>query len=102
MAREFAEWVRADERFEVVAPVPFSLVCFRKRGPDEPNRAIMDAVNATGKAFLSHTVLNGRFVMRLAIGNIRTTREDLVLAWELVRGFAAKVEESGVRRQESE
>jgi aromatic-L-amino-acid decarboxylase len=89
MAREFADWVRADERFEVVAPVPFSLICFRKRGPDEPNRAIMDAVNATGKAFLSHTVLNGRFALRLAIGNIRTTREDLRLTWDLIRKFAA-------------
>jgi len=102
MAREFAGWVRADERFEVAAPVPFSLVCFRKRGPDEPNRAIMDAVNATGKAFLSHTVLNGRFVLRLAIGNIRTTRDDLRLTWELVKNVAAAIEESGARRQESE
>jgi aromatic-L-amino-acid decarboxylase len=90
MAQEFAGWVRSDERFEVVAPVPFSLVCFRKRGPDEPNRAIMDAVNTTGQAFLSHTVLNGKFALRLAIGNIRTTRDDLRLTWDLIRQFAGE------------
>jgi aromatic-L-amino-acid decarboxylase len=70
--------------------VPFSLVCFRKRGPDEPNRAIMDAVNTTGQAFLSHTVLNGKFALRLAIGNIRTTRDDLRLTWDLIRQFAGE------------
>ena len=90
MAQEFAGWVRSDERFEVVAPVPFSLVCFRRRGPDEPNRAIMEAVNATGQAFLSHTVMNGKFALRLAIGNIRTTRDDLQLTWDLIRKFAAE------------
>ena len=89
MAREFADQVRADERFEVVAPVLFSLVCFRMRGPDDPNRALLDAVNATGQAFLSHTVLNGKFTLRLAIGNIRTTRDDLRLTWYLLRKFAA-------------
>ncbi len=85
MAREFAGWVRSDERFEVVAPVTFSLVCFRMRGPDEPNRAMMEAVNATGQVFLSHTVLNGRFALRLAIGNIQTTRDDLRVTWDLVK-----------------
>jgi aromatic-L-amino-acid/L-tryptophan decarboxylase len=88
MAQEFAGWVRSDERFEVVAPVPFSLVCFRKRGPDDPNRVILEAVNATGQAFLSHTVLNGKFALRLAIGNIRTTRDDLRVTWDLLRKFA--------------
>jgi aromatic-L-amino-acid decarboxylase len=88
MAREFAEMVCADSRFEVMAPVPFSLVCFRLRGPDEPNRALMDAVNATGKAFLSHTVLNGKFTIRLAIGNIRTTRDDIRETWDMLRQFA--------------
>jgi aromatic-L-amino-acid decarboxylase len=85
MAQEFAGWVRADKRFEVVAPVPFSLVCFRLRGPDDANRRLLDAVNSTGRAFLSHTVLNGEFVLRLAIGNIKTSRADIEVAWDLIR-----------------
>jgi aromatic-L-amino-acid/L-tryptophan decarboxylase len=84
-AQEFAEWVKADERFEVVAPVPFSLVCFRLRDSDEANRRLMDGLNGTGKVFVSHTVLNGQFVLRLAIGNIKTTRDDIVFAWDLIR-----------------
>lgn len=84
-AREFAQWVSADERFEVVAPVHFSLVCFRLKDTDDTNRKLMESLNATGKVFLSHTVLNGQFVLRLAIGNIKTTRDDIVFAWDLIR-----------------
>lgn len=76
-AQRLADMIRTDPDFEVVAPVPLSLICFRYRGSDEANRKLMDEVNATGKAFLSHTVLNGQFVIRLAIGNIKTTWEDL-------------------------
>ncbi len=84
-AREFAALVEADPRFERVAPVPFSVVCFRYQGSDEENRAILDHVNASGKAFLSHTVLNDRYVLRLAIGNLGTTWEDVAQAWELIQ-----------------
>jgi aromatic-L-amino-acid decarboxylase len=85
MAREFADWVDADPRFERVAPAPLSVVCFRLKGSDEENEALLERVNATGKFFLSHTVLNGRFVIRMAIGNLATTREDIDQAWELIR-----------------
>lgn len=85
MAQDFADWVRADPEFEVVAPVPFALVCFRRKGSDEENRRLMDAVNASGKAFLSHTVLNGRFVLRMAIGNIKTSRADIEQTWDAIR-----------------
>jgi aromatic-L-amino-acid decarboxylase len=85
MAKKLASWVDADPRFERVAPAPLSVVCFRYKGSDEENRAILDAVNASGRVFLSHTELNGRFVIRLAIGNLATAREDVELAWELVR-----------------
>lgn len=90
MAQELAEWIAADERFEVVAPVPLSLVCFRLKADDERNRELMDRVNASGVAFLSHTVLHGRFVLRLAIGNVRTTKEDLRLVWDQIRKEAAR------------
>jgi aromatic-L-amino-acid/L-tryptophan decarboxylase len=85
MAQEFAGWVDANPQFERVAPVPFSVVCFRFKGSDEQNHAILEAVNDTGKVFLSHTSLNGQYVMRVAIGNLGTTREDVKLAWELIQ-----------------
>ena len=84
-AGEFASWVDGDARFERVAPAPFSVVCFRLKGGDEANRALLERVNASGQVFLSHTVLNGRFVVRLAIGNIATTREDVAEVWELIK-----------------
>jgi aromatic-L-amino-acid decarboxylase len=86
MARKFAGWVDADPRFERVAPVPLSVVCFRYKGTDQQNQSILDGVNASGKVFLSSTVLKDRLVLRLAIGNLGTAREDVELAWELVRG----------------
>jgi aromatic-L-amino-acid decarboxylase len=84
-AQEVAGWVKADERFEMSAPVPFSLVCFRYRGTDEENRELMDRVNASGEAFISHTALHGRTVLRLAIGNIRTTADDLQVVWRRIQ-----------------
>ena len=88
-AQELAAAIDADPCFERVAPTPFSLVCFRYRGSDDQNRRILDAVNAGGEAFLSHTVLHGKFVIRLGIGNIQTTREHVFRAWELIRAAAA-------------
>ena len=88
MARELAYTVAADARFELCAPVPLSLVCFRLRASDNANRVLLDRVNATGTAFLSHTVLHGKFVIRLAIGNLRTTREDIALTWQTIQAQA--------------
>ena len=84
-ARRFARALEDDGRFEIAAPVRFSLVCFRLKGDDETNRAMMEAINESGIAFLSHTVLNGRFVLRLAIGNVRTTWEDVEMVLDFVR-----------------
>ena len=84
-ARELAGEIVADRRFELAAPVPLSLVCFRRRASDEANRELLDRVNASGEVLLSHTVLNGRFVLRLAIGNHSTTREHVQKAWEIVK-----------------
>ena len=85
LAQLFASWVEAEPGWEVVAPVPFSVVCFRREGSDEENEALMERVNATGETYLSHTRLDDRFVMRLAIGNARTTEADVMRAWELLR-----------------
>lgn len=91
LAQEFAAWVSSDPDFEIAAPHPLSVICFRSKAGGEANRELMDAVNATGEAFLSHTVLNGRFTLRLAVGNIQTGVEDVRAAWELIRGAARPV-----------
>jgi len=88
-AQELARQVDADSRFERMAPAPFSVVCFRKKGSDEENKALVERVNASGEVFLSHTVLNGKFCLRLAIGNIGTAREHVQRVWELVKANLA-------------
>jgi aromatic-L-amino-acid decarboxylase len=91
LARLFAEWVDRSDRFERVAPVPFSVVCFRLRGKasDEEHARVLDAINASGDVFLSHTKLDGRYVLRLAIGNLNTTERHVARAWELLNQAAA-------------
>lgn len=89
LAREFASWVEADGRFELAAPVPLSVVCFRMKGGDGPNQRLLEAINSTGEAFLSHTVLNGRFILRLAVGNMATRREDVETVWRRIQTEAA-------------
>jgi aromatic-L-amino-acid decarboxylase len=89
LARAFASWVEEAAGWEVVAPVPFSLVCFRKDASDEENEAILERVNATGEAYLSNTTLNGRYVLRLAVGNYGTTEDDVRRVWELLQAAGA-------------
>jgi aromatic-L-amino-acid decarboxylase len=89
LAQLFAGWVRQEPGWELAAPVPFSLVCFRLDADDAVNEALLERVNASGEVFLSHTRLDGRFVLRLAIGNFRTTEHDVRLAWERLRREAA-------------
>jgi aromatic-L-amino-acid decarboxylase len=98
LAREFADWVRSDSEWEVLAPVPFSLVCFRyaPAGVHEEvlndwNARILARVNAGGEVFLSHTKLDGRYVLRLAVGNIRTEEKHVRRAWELLRDAAPAI-----------
>ncbi|MDT7807090.1 MAG: aromatic-L-amino-acid/L-tryptophan decarboxylase [Acidobacteriota bacterium] len=97
LAQLFASWVEESTGWEMLAPTPFSVVCFRAQPGvegetdgaraarlDALNERLMNAVNATGKAFLSHTKLNGVFTLRLAVGNIRTTEEHVGRAWQLL------------------
>jgi aromatic-L-amino-acid decarboxylase len=88
LARLFASWVDADALFARVAPVGFGVVCFRVDAPDAVNERLLEELNASGEVFLSHTKLNGRHVLRMAIGNIRTTDADVARAWELIRARA--------------
>ena len=94
LAQLFSDWVDANDVFERLAPVPFSVVCFRacpadladdRAALDDLNARLLDAVNATGDVFLSHTRLDGRFALRLAVGHIRTTQHHVARAWELLR-----------------
>ena len=96
MARAFAGWVSDAADWERVAPVPFSLVCFRyapagtsETERDALNAAILERVNASGRAYLSHTKLHGHYVLRLAIGNMRTEPRHVSDAWRLLREAAA-------------
>ena len=84
LARLFASWVDESEDWELMAPAPLGLVCFRAAGDDALNEAIMHGVNATGRALLSHTRLNDKLTLRLSIGNIRTTEEHVRDVWELL------------------
>jgi len=90
LARNLAERLAADSRFELAAPVPFSTVCFRALAAGSPedqdrfNERLLSRLNAAGPFFLSHTVLRGRYTLRVAIGNLRTGREHVDALWELL------------------
>jgi aromatic-L-amino-acid/L-tryptophan decarboxylase len=92
LAQLFAGWVDASTRFERLAPVPFSVVCFRARGTDERNEALLERLNGSGELFLSHTRLEGRYTLRLAIGNLHTTETHISRAWATIRRVAAELE----------
>ena len=85
LAALLEEWVVAEPGWELCAPRHFSLVCFRRDGSDEENEALLERVNASGELFISHTKLNGRYVLRLAIGNLSTTEVDIRRAWDAIR-----------------
>jgi aromatic-L-amino-acid decarboxylase len=100
LARELAEWVQADARFELVAPVLFGTVCLRATPALAPaeqdvfNERLLARVNAAGPVLVSHTRLRGRFVLRVAVGNLRQRREHIALAWRLIQeAYVATVAE---------
>jgi aromatic-L-amino-acid decarboxylase len=88
LAQLFASWVEETPGWELVGRHDFSVVCFRREGSDEENQVIINRVNESGEAFLSGTRLNSRFVLRLAVGNARTTEGDIARVWELLRQAA--------------
>jgi len=101
LAQELASWVDADPDFERLAPVPFSVVCFRWRPAaramsdaelDQCNEGIIDRVNATGEVFLSPTRLRGRLALRIAIGHLKTTERHVQRAWHLIQSQAQNVQ----------
>jgi aromatic-L-amino-acid/L-tryptophan decarboxylase len=89
LAKLFEGWVSDAPGWEICAPRHFSLVCFRRDASDEENEAIIERINRSGELFLSHTRLNDRYVIRLAIGNERTSEDDVRRAWDALRAAAA-------------
>jgi aromatic-L-amino-acid decarboxylase len=85
LAQEFASWVAADDRFELVAPHALSLVTFRLRSGDDATRALMDRVNASGQMYLTHTLVDGNVALRMAIGATLTERRHVEAAWQLLQ-----------------
>ena len=85
LAQRFAAWVHGDDRFEVVAPHPFSLVCFRLRGDDRYSEELLRRLNAGGAVFLTHTRVRGRYTLRLAVGSPLVESRHVAAAWEAVR-----------------
>lgn len=96
LAQRASEWVQAEPDWELLAPIAMSVVCFRHRPPgvddetelERHNAAILERVNASGRVFLSHTKLDGRYTLRLAIGNLRTEERHVADAWDLLRDAA--------------
>jgi len=91
LAQQFAEWVRNDARFELAAPVPLNLVCFRHKGGDEANQTIMERLNGSGDLFLTHTKLNGKLTLRLCVGQTNTQERHVEKAWRRIREEAEKI-----------
>ena len=87
LAQEFARWVEADERFELAAPVPLNLVCFRSVDGDEANQRLLDELCGSGDLYLTHTRLDGRLTLRLCVGQTWTGRSHVEGAWERIRSL---------------
>ncbi len=92
LAQQFAAWVKQDVRFELTAPAPLNLVCFRHKGDDEINQALMDRLNRSGDLYLTHTKLRDRLTLRLCVGQTNTRERHVERAWQRIREEAGKLE----------
>jgi aromatic-L-amino-acid decarboxylase len=91
IAQEFANWIRNDGDFELAAPAPLNLICFRHKAGDAANQFIMDRLNQSGDLFLTHTKLNGKLTLRLCVGQTHTEAQHVQQAWKRIREEAAKL-----------
>ncbi|MFZ0201555.1 MAG: pyridoxal-dependent decarboxylase [Candidatus Sulfotelmatobacter sp.] len=91
LAQQFASWVRSDQDFELAAPAPLNLVCFRHKAGDAANQSIMDRLNRSGDLFLTHTKLNGKLTLRLCVGQTNTQARHVERAWQRIREEADKL-----------
>ncbi|HLW85186.1 MAG TPA: pyridoxal-dependent decarboxylase [Candidatus Sulfotelmatobacter sp.] len=90
LAQQFASWVKADNRFELAAPVPLNLVCFRHKGGDEANQGLMERLNRSGDLYLTHTKLSGRTTLRMCIGQTNTEARHVERAWKRIQEEAER------------
>jgi aromatic-L-amino-acid decarboxylase len=92
LAQQFSQWVREDDRFELAAPVPLNLVCFRHRAGDQRNQQLMTALNRSGAVYLTHTRLSGRFTLRLCVGQTNTEARHVEQAWKRIQQETSRLE----------
>ena len=92
MAQNFKQWVEAEPRFEIVAPVPLNLVCFRHKGGDDFNEKLLDRLNNSGELYLSHTKLNDQYVIRMCIAQTHTEERHVRTAWKKIQEAATELE----------
>jgi aromatic-L-amino-acid decarboxylase len=95
LAQQFALWMQQDQRFELAAPAPLNLVCFRHRAGDAFNEALLDALNRSGDLYLTHTKLNGRYVIRFCVGQTYTESRHVERAWDRIKEETTKLEARG-------
>jgi aromatic-L-amino-acid decarboxylase len=95
LAQRFAERVRADARFELAAPAPLNLVCFRHRGGDDLNQRLLERLNQSGRVYLSHTRLADRYTLRLSVGQTHTEARHVEDAWRLIQETTRELEAAG-------
>ena len=91
LAQQFTNWIKADERFELAAPVPLNLVCFRHKAGDEANQKLMDRLNKSGDLYLTHTRMNDRLTLRVCIGQTYTEERHVKKAWERIQQEADRL-----------
>jgi aromatic-L-amino-acid decarboxylase len=91
LAQQFATWVASDERFELAAPVPLNLVCFRLKSGDAANQQLMDTLNRSGDLYLTHTRLDEKLTLRLCIGQTNTTEQHVERAWKAIQETVSKI-----------
>jgi aromatic-L-amino-acid decarboxylase len=91
LAQQFAQWVRNDDRFELVAPVPLNLICFRHKNGDEANQKILDTLNRSGDLYLTHTKLHNKITLRICIGQEDTQARHVEQAWKRIQEEAQKL-----------
>ncbi len=92
LAQDFASWVKKDERFELAAPVPLNLVCFRHKGGDAMNQKLMDNLNRSGDLYLTHTRLNDRMTLRFCVGQANTELRHVERAWKRIQEETKELE----------
>ncbi len=95
LAQDFARRVEASERFQLAAPVPLNLVCFRHVGGDGINERLLERLNQSGRVYLTHTKLDEKFTLRMCVGQTYTEERHVLGAWELIQSMAAAVEKEG-------